>query len=71
MNTTTNRRPQRITEGGDGPVLTIEAGATLAFPRTSANFMVINRGSQIFAVGTPDAPITMTSVSDVNGSVGP
>lgn len=59
-----------ISEGGDGPVLTVEAGATLAF-QTSADFMVINRGSQIFAVGTETAPITFTSVSDVNGTVGP
>ena len=59
-----------IAEGGDGPVLTIEAGATLAW-RTSKDFMIINRGSQIFAVGTPDAPITLTSVSDVDGTVGP
>jgi len=59
-----------IAEGGDGPVLTIEAGATLAW-QTSTNFMIINRGSQIFAVGTPDAPITFTSTSDVDGSVGP
>lgn len=59
-----------ISEGGDGPVLTIEAGARLAF--TSENqFMVINRGSQIFAVGTPTAPITFTSVSDVDGTVDP
>ncbi|MEX2496017.1 MAG: hypothetical protein WD448_08015 [Woeseia sp.] len=58
-----------IAEGGDGPVLTIEAGATLAW-QTSKDFMIINRGSQIFAVGTPDAPITLTSVSDVNGTVG-
>lgn len=59
-----------ITEGGDGPVLTVEAGATLAF-QSNANFIVVNRGSQIFAVGAPDAPITFTSVSDVNGTVGP
>jgi hypothetical protein len=59
-----------IAEGGDGPVLTIEAGATLAW-QTSKDFMIINRGSQIFAVGTPDAPITFTSTSDVDGSVGP
>ena len=59
-----------IAEGGDGPVLTVEAGATLAF-QSSADFMVINRGSQLFAVGRPDAPITFTSVSDVNGTVGP
>lgn len=59
-----------ITEGGDGPVLTIEAGATLAF-QTSSDFVIINRGSQIFAVGTQADPITFTSVSDVNGTVGP
>ena len=59
-----------IARGGDGPVLTIEAGATLAF-QTSSDFLIINRGSQIFAVGTPDSPITFTSISDVNGTVGP
>jgi hypothetical protein len=59
-----------ISRGGDGPVLTIEAGATLAF-RTSKDFIIINRGSQMFAVGTDNAPITFTSVSDVNGTVGP
>ena len=59
-----------ITEGGDGPTLTIEAGATLAW-RTSSDFLIINRGSQVFARGRADAPITFTSVSDVNGSVGP
>lgn len=59
-----------IAEGGDGPVLTIEAGATVAFASNS-QFMVINRGSQILAVGRPDAPITLTSLSDVNGTVGP
>jgi hypothetical protein len=59
-----------VAEGGDGPVLTVEAGATLAW-QSNANFMIINRGSQIFAVGTPDAPITFTSVSDVDGSAGP
>jgi hypothetical protein len=59
-----------ISEGGDGPTLTIEAGATLAF-QSSADFLIINRGAQIFAVGREDAPITFTSVSDVNGTVGP
>jgi hypothetical protein len=59
-----------ITEGGDGPVLTIEAGARIAFSSNS-QFMVINRGSQIFAVGRSDAPITLTSLSDINGTVGP
>ena len=59
-----------ITKGGDGPVLTVEAGATLAF-RSSGDFIIITRGSQLFAVGTEDKPITFTSVSDVEGTVGP
>lgn len=59
-----------IAKGGDGPVLTIEAGATLAW-QSSADFLIVNRGSQIFAVGTAANPITLTSVSDVNGTVGP
>lgn len=59
-----------ITKGGDGPTLTVEAGATLAFT-SQKQFLTINRGSQIFAVGTADAPITFTSLSDVQGNVGP
>jgi len=59
-----------IKQGGDGPTLTIEAGATLAW-QSNADFLIINRGSQIFAVGTPTAPITFTSTSDVFGTVGP
>lgn len=58
-----------IAAGGDGPSLVIEAGATLAF-KTSQDFLVINRGSQIVAIGRADAPITFTSESDVNGTVG-
>ena len=59
-----------ITTGGDGPTLTIEAGATLAF-QTNKDFIIVNRGSRILADGRPDAPITFTSVSDINGTVGP
>ncbi len=59
-----------ISRGGDGPVLTVEAGATLAF-QSSADFLIINRGSQLFAVGTRENPITFTSVSDIEGTVGP
>lgn len=60
-----------ITQGGDGPVLTIAAGETLAF-QSSDDYFVINRGSQIFAEGTEINPITITSVSDaVDGTVGP
>lgn len=59
-----------ITEGGDGATLTLEAGVTIAF-EDPANFMVINRGSQLVAIGKPNAPITITSKSDVDGTVGP
>ena len=58
-----------IAQGGDGPTLTVEAGATLAF-KTSKDFMVVNRGSRVVAIGRADAPITFTSESDVNGTVG-
>ncbi len=60
-----------ITQGGDGPKLTIAAGQTLAF-ESSDDYLVINRGSQIEAVGTAVNPITITSVSDaIDGTVGP
>lgn len=59
-----------ITEGGDGPTLTISAGVTIAH-QTSADFMVVNRGSQIIAEGTESAPITFTSASDVLGTIDP
>ena len=58
-----------ITRGGDGPTLTVEAGATIAF-ESRADFLIINRGSQLFAVGTRENPITFTSVSDIEGSIG-
>ncbi len=58
-----------IAQGGDGPTLTIEPGVTLAF-KTSKDFMVVNRGSRVVAIGRADAPITITSESDVNGTVG-
>jgi hypothetical protein len=49
--------------GGTGPVLTIEAGSTLAF-NDQSDYLVINRGSQLIADGTATAPITLTSVTD-------
>lgn len=58
-----------ITKGGDGVKLEIQAGATIAFKDSSA-FMVVNRGSQLFARGTESAPITFTSETDVLGTVG-
>ena len=68
--TNADLQANNIARGGDGPTLTVEAGATLAF-QTSKDFVIINRGSQIFAVGSAVNPITFTSVSDVNGTVTP
>jgi hypothetical protein len=48
--------------------LSIEAGATLAF-QDNNSFLVINRGSRIFAVGRADAPITVTCIADINGEL--
>jgi hypothetical protein len=59
-----------ITQGGDGSSIRLEAGSVLAF-RSNDDYMVINRGSQIFAEGTAEAPVTVTSDSDaVDGDVG-
>jgi hypothetical protein len=56
--------------GGEGPVLTIAAGNTLVFS-TSADYVLINRGSQIIANGSPSAPITFTAFADaVTGTAG-
>ncbi len=44
--------------------LTIEPGVTL-FGESGADFLVVNRGSQIFADGTASAPIIFTSRSDL------
>lgn len=58
-----------IKEGGDGPSIRIEAGATLAF-QSEEFYLIINRGSQIFAEGTAEKPITITSTSDaIDGNV--
>ena len=69
-NTDAAMQAANIFQGGDGPTLTIEAGATLAW-QTSADFFVVNRGSRVVAIGRQDAPITFTSESDVLGTVGP
>lgn len=49
--------------GGTGPKLTIASGNTLAFS-DSADYVLVNRGAQIIANGSPAAPITFTSFSD-------
>ena len=55
-------------EGGQGPKLNIDAGATIAL-ESSADFILVHRGSQIFARGTASKPITFTSTSDLEGTI--
>ncbi|MGA1463680.1 MAG: serine/threonine protein kinase [Steroidobacteraceae bacterium] len=55
---------------GTGPKLTIAAGNTLVF-QDAADYVLINRGSQILANGSPTAPITFTSFTDaISGTAG-
>ena len=58
-----------IAQGGDGSVLRLEAGTILAF-RSNDDYFVVNRGSQIFAEGTVEEPVVVTSTSDIEGTVG-
>ena len=59
-----------ITQGGDGPTLTIEPGVTVAL-QTPTDFVAIQRGSQLMAIGTPTDPITFTSEQDIRGLTDP
>jgi len=67
---------QNVTSGaapaaGTGPTLTIAAGNTLAF-LDSADYVLINRGATINAVGSQAAPITLTGFTDaVTNTAGP
>lgn len=59
-----------IERGGDGPILTIRPGVTVAL-QNSEDFIAVMRGSRIEAQGTSDAPITFTSEDDLRGLVTP
>lgn len=50
--------------GGDAASLTIESGVTI-FGNSGADYIVVNRGSQIFSNGTVTNPVIMTSLPDV------
>ncbi|MEQ8300179.1 MAG: hypothetical protein RH945_06510 [Hyphomonas sp.] len=52
---------------GDPASLTIESGVTV-FGGSGLDYIVVNRGSQIFANGTKENPVTMTSEADVTGT---
>ena len=56
--------------GGTGPTLTIASGNTLVF-QDAGDYLLVNRGSQIIADGSPTSPITLTSFTDaITGSAG-
>lgn len=54
---------KRIPQESEGTVLTIAPGNTMVF-RSADSYVRIARGSQIFAEGTADAPITFTADED-------
>jgi hypothetical protein len=53
-----------VPAAGAGPILTIKAGAKLAFTNP-VDYVRIARGSQIFAEGTKEAPIIFSGVKDL------
>lgn len=52
---------------GDPATLTIESGVTV-FGDTGQDYLVVNRGSQIFSNGTVDNPVIFTSEDDLTDS---
>jgi len=56
-------------DGGAQGILKIEPGVVL-FGSSGGDFLMVNRGSQIFAEGTASAPIIFTSRQNVEGTAG-
>ena len=54
---------------GDEGTLIIESGVTV-FGRSGSDYVVVNRGSQIFANGTRSNPVVFTSENDVTDAAG-
>ncbi|HCR65127.1 MAG TPA: hypothetical protein DIW38_01250, partial [Oceanicaulis sp.] len=59
--------PDGTAPNADPAVLTIESGVTL-FGDSGADYIVVNRGSQIFANGTRENPVIFTSENDLTGN---
>jgi hypothetical protein len=55
--------------GSQTGILTIEPGVTI-FGNSGSDYLLINRGSQIFAEGTSTKPIILTSRQSVEGTTG-
>lgn len=56
-------------DGGAQGILTIEPGVVI-FGSSGGDFLLVNRGSQLFAEGTASAPIIMTSRQNIEGTTG-
>ncbi|HEY9091494.1 hypothetical protein [Parasphingorhabdus sp.] len=56
-------------DGGAQGILTIEPGVVL-FGSSGGDFLMVNRGSQLFAEGNASAPIIFTSRQNVEGTAG-
>ena len=54
----------KVPAAGAGPILTIKAGAKLAFSNP-VDYLRVARGSQIFAEGTKEAPIVFSATKDL------
>lgn len=56
-------------DGGATGILTIEPGVTI-FGSSGGDFLLVNRGSQLFAEATASAPIIFTSRQNILGTAG-
>jgi hypothetical protein len=54
----------RVPQNGEGPILTIAAGARIAFS-ASTDYVRVARGSRILAEGTREKPIVFSAVEDL------
>ena len=55
---------EKVPAAGEGAILTIEAGAKIAF-NNPVDYLRIARGSQIYAEGTKEAPIVFSATKDL------
>jgi hypothetical protein len=56
-------------DGGTSGILTVEPGVVI-FGSSGGDFLLVNRGSQLFAEGTASSPIIFTSRQNVTGDSG-
>lgn len=59
--------PAVVAPGGQQGILTVEAGVRI-FGSGGSDYLLVNRGSQIFAEGTATNPIIFTSRANVDGT---